>query len=562
MKSRVVLPGVVLCCIVVFLAGLGYQASREWQRNAIEGAERRADELAALLIAALTRDMQGAQQALQQLEQDDLALHPTHDLANTISQIFSRFPYPESFFVWKAEGAESPATALFNRTDRLPPWFSTGASMEGYPVTIVTDSEVANRLGSLARGTGEPRSRFAFYHTTIGQVPYQVVARKYYGAVSDKDPIAIIGFSVNLDWFSRSYFPELISQVEHISGRNEASAISWTILDETGKVVTNNRAPASDGLTRERRFPLAFFNSAAVPQVNLMSLPLRQWVLRINSTGDSFLASANSSVKNTKSLILLATIISIAGIFLAMYLWHSYLQLESMKTEFVARVSHELKTPLASISLVGDTLSKGRYTSPDAVTEYGAVLSRETKRLAKLVENLLTFSRVADFNVIYSMVDADIEEVVREALERLRPQLNEKQFDVRFEGPGREAKVKCDREAIIQVFENIIENAIRYSDELRAIHIEVRADASEVGIAFRDSGKGIEPGDIPHVFDRFYRGKNTSVSSGSGLGLSIAQRIVKDHGGRVSVDSAPGKGTTVSVFLPALIEVAKWNAAY
>ena len=540
----------MLSCIVVFLAGLGYQASQEWQRNAVRAAERRADELAALVIAALTKDMQGAQQALQPLEQDDLLLHPPYDIANTISQVFSRFPYPESFFVWKAAGAEQPATALFNRTDRLPPWSSAHTPSEGYPVTIVSGSEVADRLASLARKTVEPRSRFAFYHMTIGEVPYQVVARKYYGAASDKEAVAIVGFTVNLDWARRFYFPELISQVEHISGRKEASVISWAILDETGKIVIDNRAKA-DGPVRERRFPLAFFNSAAVAQGKLSSLPLRQWAVRINSTGDSFLGSANSSARNTKTLILFATVISIAGIFLSMYLWHSYLRLESMKTEFVARVSHELKTPLASISLVGDTLSQGRYTSGNSVKEYGAVLSRETKRLAKLVEDLLTFSRVADFQVTYSMADANIEEVVSEALERLRPQLTEKQFDVRLEGPDRESRVRCDRAAIIQVFENVIENAIRYSGEIRVIHIEVRGDAREIRISFRDGGKGIAPEDIPYVFSRFYRGKNASSLSGSGLGLSIAQKIIKDHGGRISVDSTPGKGTTVSIVLPA-----------
>ena len=160
------------------------------------------------------------------------------------------------------------------------------------------------------------------------------------------------------------------------------------------------------------------------------------------------------------------------------------------------------------------------------------------------------------------MVDANIEEVVSEALERLRPQLTEKQFDVRFESPDRESKVRCDRAAIIQVFENVIENAIRYSGEIRVIHIEVRGDAREIRISFRDGGKGIAPEDIPHVFNRFYRGKNASSSSGSGLGLSIAQKIIKDHGGRISVDSTPGKGTTVSIVLPASIEVVAWNAEY
>ena len=553
-KLRLLVPGIVLTGIVMFLAVLGFQASQEWQRNAATAADRRADELAALLIAALAKDMQGAQQALQVLEREDLVLHPPYDTANTISQIFSRFPYPESFFVWTASGAKHSESALFNRSDRPPEWAPANTAPEGYPVTI-TASEIADRLSNLARGTGEARSRFAFYHTTIGEKPYQVVARKYYSSDSNKDAVAVIGFTVNLAWVRQYYFPEVISQVEHIGGRTEPSAISWRILDETDQVVIDNGNPGSPGSVRERSFPLAFFNSASVPQGNLRNLPLRQWRIRFDSTGDSFLEAANDSARNTKSLILLAAVISIAGILLSMYLWHSYLQLESMKTEFVARASHELKTPLASISLVGETLSKGRYSSGEAIREYGAILLKESTRLMKLVENLLTFSRVADLQVAYSMADTDIQDVVAEALERLKPQLSEQQFDVLVEGPDRESKVRCDRTALVQAFENVIENAIRYSGEIKAMHIELRAGDNEVCISFRDSGKGIASEDLPHLFDRFYRGRNSTSSAGSGLGLSIAQKIVKDHGGSISVASAPGKGTTVNILLPAVIEV-------
>jgi two-component system phosphate regulon sensor histidine kinase PhoR len=491
---------------------------------------------------------------LQPLEQEEVVLHPPYDIANTIGQTFSRFPYPESFFVWKSGEA-----TLFNRTDRPPQWSTAGTPSDGYPVKILTNSPVAEHLADLARNAVQRRDRFVFFNTTIEQLPYQVVARPYYADKLGSEAVALVGFTVNLDWIKQFYLPELISQVQRVSGPKDAAAISLAILDEAGNNVTGDRT--AGGPVRERQFPLAFFNSAAVPQTRLQQLPLRQWTVRINTAGDSLLAAANFSARITRGLILFATLISIGGILFAAYLLHSHLQLEAMKAEFVNRVSHELKTPLASISLVGDTLLQGRYNSEKSVKEYGTVLSKEASRLNKLVENLLTFSRIAGPNNAYSMAEMHIEEVVDEALERLRPQIGEKQFGVRFEGPDRVVKVHCDREALIQAFENVIENAIRYSGEAREIAILMREGESEVSVSIKDSGKGIAPEDIPHVFDRFYRGKNAAASAGSGLGLSIAQKVITDHGGRISIDSTPGEGTTVRIFLPASIEVIAWKTA-
>src|SRR5262249_26774522 len=160
-RLRFLIPAIVLTCIVVFLAWLGLQASRQWQRSAVRAAERRADEVAALMIAALTRDMQGAQLALQPLEQEEVGLHPPYDIANTIGQPFSRFPYPESFFVWKAGEA-----TLFNRTDRPPRWSIAGTPSGGYPVTILTNSTVAEHLADLGRQAVQRRDRFVFFNTT------------------------------------------------------------------------------------------------------------------------------------------------------------------------------------------------------------------------------------------------------------------------------------------------------------------------------------------------------------------------------------------------------------
>jgi signal transduction histidine kinase len=222
-----------------------------------------------------------------------------------------------------------------------------------------------------------------------------------------------------------------------------------------------------------------------------------------------------------------------------------------MKTDFVAMVTHELKTPLAGISLVGETLSRGRYLSESAIAEYGVLLSKETTRLKRLVENVLSFSRLTDARKMYSKTDVHVKELVMEALGRLQPLIQEKSFDMRCETSDPVRPVHCDREEMTRAFESLIENAIKYSDAFRKTDIRIFDDGRNVNVTIQDNGRGILPEDIPHVFDRFFRGKN-AVSGGSGLGLAIARTIITDHGGDISIGSVAGMGTLVTVMLPAL----------
>src|SRR5438874_4495155 len=148
------------------------------------------------------------------------------------------------------------------------------------------------------------------------------------------------------------------------------------------------------------------------------------------------------------------------------------------------------------------------------------------------------------------MTAVNIHEAVTEAVKRLQPQIRERAFDVICRESGEIPNVYCDREAIVHVFENLIENAIKYSDNVRDVEISISAVSGQVNATVKDRGKGILPEDMPHIFERFFRGRNAGFG-GSGLGLAIARNIVEAHRGRISVESAPGEGTAVTVTLPA-----------
>jgi signal transduction histidine kinase len=552
-KRTIALVGVGLTLTVVFVASLGYRATEQWRRSAVMAAERRADEVAALLLTALTMDMQSAQQTvLLPFREDELMLATPNDLANSVASAFARFPYPESFFVWKAasqEGGEE-SSVLFSRPDRLPPWEEADSADSTFPVVISQDSPMASHLGLMARNQVLPLSQFALFQTTIADTPYQVVARLFYDGGVNREVLTIIAFTVNLDWIRRGYFPELLGQIERVSGATGTTAISMAVLDDTGAIVTENHAPRNLQPVRDKPFSLAFFDSSASSVEQMQPLTIPQWITRVNTSGDPLLEAADSNANLTLALILLATSISIAGILLAMKSLQSNLELAVIKSDFVARASHELKTPLASISLVADTLSKKRFSSYETVGEYGVMLSKETRRLTRLVENLLTFSRITSSPKAYAMTLVDIGESVAEALQTFRPHLDEQSFTVTCEVPKERTMVYCDRDAITQAFESIIDNAIKYSGEFKTIAIRVWQQADSVIVSFSDSGRGILAEDVPHVFDKFFRGANAGMA-GTGLGLSIARKIVEDHGGRISLKSTPRNGTMIQILLPS-----------
>ena len=223
--------------------------------------------------------------------------------------------------------------------------------------------------------------------------------------------------------------------------------------------------------------------------------------------------------------------------------------LATMKSEFVSAVTHELKTPLSGIRLVSETLAKGRFRSPEKVSEYATLLLNDVSRLTRTVDNLLTMSRVQDIERFYTFEPVDPGTLLEDALTRFDPYLKEQGFDVNLDIPASLPVVLADRIAIVQVLENILDNAIRYSNGTRHLSVSALAFDTYVSLKVTDKGKGILPEELPHVFEKFYRGHD-AASGGSGLGLAIAQRIMKDHHGEVRLESAPGAGTIVEILLP------------
>ncbi|MBU1878663.1 MAG: cell wall metabolism sensor histidine kinase WalK, partial [Chloroflexi bacterium] len=234
-------------------------------------------------------------------------------------------------------------------------------------------------------------------------------------------------------------------------------------------------------------------------------------------------------------------------------------ELEDLKTRFVSDVSHELRTPLTSIKGMAETLRAGAVDDARVRDRFLGTIEAEADRLTALVNDLLVLSRADSHMLELRLDDVDLAALARESAERLAPQAASRGVRVEVAATG-PAVARVDPYRIQQVLVNLLDNAIKYSPAGGVVTVTVAPEEAGLCVSVRDEGPGIPPAAQPHVFQRFYRadearsrrftGGAAHASTGSGLGLSIAQALVHAHGGRIWLESAESVGTTVSFFLP------------
>jgi signal transduction histidine kinase len=540
----------LLIVATILLMWFGYRATSEWQRSTRLVVDRRAVEVLYLLVTAITRDMRAVQtQVLPQLNPSTNDAE-RFELSDEIAKAFARFPYPDSFFSWTGSD-EKGSLYVFNRADRPPSWHSRKIQTTEFPTTVLKNPEELAPMMRLVRNPSALRARFVVFETNIGGEPYQVIARPVYIPASRTVLKGIVGFTVNLNWVRAHYFSELDAQLTRVvEGRG---SMVLEVLDEKGSPVTSNRAalnvPNDRESERERKFPLMFFDPVLRATAPEEALPTRYWTARTQAAPDESILAAARGARRTFMLISIAAAAAIVALLLTARAARSAAIVATMKSDFVSAVTHELKTPLSSIRLVSETLARGRFRSPEKVSEYASLLLNEASRLTRTVDNLLAVSRVQDIEHFYTFESLDPGTLLEDALNGFQSHLKEQGFEVSVDIPAPLPSVYADRTAMLQVLENILDNAVRYSNGTRQLTISAAASGTQVSLKIADKGRGISPEDVPHIFERFYRGHD-APSGGSGLGLSIAQRIMKDHRGEIRLQSTPGIGTVAELVLP------------
>jgi signal transduction histidine kinase len=226
---------------------------------------------------------------------------------------------------------------------------------------------------------------------------------------------------------------------------------------------------------------------------------------------------------------------------------------EKLRREFVANVSHELRTPLTGIRTYAETLADNADLPPETTEEFLRVILNESDRMANIVRDLLELSRFDAGSMKLEFEEFSAERSIRDVYTAIALDARNRGHEMNIETPGDMPPVMGDRARIEQVFMNILTNAVKYTPAGGRIDITCGTGAGAVWVRISDTGIGIPPEDMPHVFDRFYRvdKARSRESGGTGLGLSIASEIITRHGGRIDIDSELGKGTAVTVILPA-----------
>lgn len=296
----------------------------------------------------------------------------------------------------------------------------------------------------------------------------------------------------------------------------------------------------------------------------LASLPLdnpyQDFQLTVVPVGEDLVAQASTRNRTIYGALLIIFYVTLAfGVVFTGRALYREAKLSRLKTDFVSLISHELRTPLTSIRMFIETLSLGRVKDASQTQEVLKLLAVETERLSIMIERVLDWARIEAGRKTYQKQRQPVEEMVQAAVAAFQAQrLGGTPLQLHTHVDSNLPDVAVDRAAMVDVLLNLLQNAYKYTGDDKRISLHVNHDGRHVYLSVQDNGVGISRQDRKRIFERFYRadGLLTRKTEGSGLGLSIAQRIVEAHGGKISVVSEMGKGSTFTIRLPAVRERA------
>jgi two-component system phosphate regulon sensor histidine kinase PhoR len=228
-------------------------------------------------------------------------------------------------------------------------------------------------------------------------------------------------------------------------------------------------------------------------------------------------------------------------------------ELEAVRREFVANVSHEFRTPLAIINGYVEILLDGALDDRATAGKFLGIMARNGRRLTLLIEDLLTLSRMEHRSVPMEFRLVNVRDILARVTEQIEPALTERNASVSVDWEPAALEAEVDPGRMEQVFANLLENALRHGQDGVRVRVTGRRVDDELEVVFADNGPGIPPKDQPHIFERFYRvqkDRARMTGGGTGLGLSIVKHIVQAHRGTVAVESRPGAGAAFLVRIP------------
>lgn len=326
----------------------------------------------------------------------------------------------------------------------------------------------------------------------------------------------------------------LIRTVFHDLFRGESGNQIYNVVDDDNRVVFGPSLVHSGDYVVGRRFPTTLYGWRL--QVAPQEAPLLQEKGRARSA-------------NQAALIGLSLAIILLGVGFLLYAADKERRLNALKSEFIANVSHELKTPLSVVRMYAEMLLTKRVPDPTKQQRYLETICTESERLTGLIENVLDFAALERGKRRYQMHEGSLAAVIERAVETFRHRFEYTNLSVTLSVEDALPNVKMDEQAIMLAAINLLDNAVKYG-EGTPIAVSVGFDRREVLVSVRDQGPGIPTQDLKRVFERFYRTNRSKQTRGSGIGLALVRHIAEDHSGRAWAENAPDRGAIVSFAVP------------
>jgi two-component system phosphate regulon sensor histidine kinase PhoR len=346
-----------------------------------------------------------------------------------------------------------------------------------------------------------------------------------------------VAAKMNLALISRKWLPE---EVRTLGGGRKIA-----ILDEVARPIFGQ--PVSD---RDQRFVHEASFGKTLYAWRIQTLPKNVEELQAQAETERLLGVL---------LIPVSTLIIAIGLGIVWLTVIAERRASRLKSDFIANVSHELKTPLSLIRMFGELLATGKHKGESNPQQYAEIITREAERLSHLIDNVLDFARIERGKASYDFTEGRLEDVVERALDVVRYRVEKERMRLRTEIEPGLPRVRMDENAITLVLLNLIDNAVKYAGDGKEVEVRLVRTPGGVLLSVRDHGPGIPADEQPRIFERFYRARAARDRNvrGSGIGLALVKHIVEAHGGRLSVASVPGQGATFTVVVPAAPIVAQ-----
>jgi signal transduction histidine kinase len=457
-------------------------------------------------------------------------------------------PFIDTFFIWTRPAAGDPLSGRWLAYNQQSAALDTADDARRFREDPASRAVLLRKLQDLA---SLKRAIVAFSDTIDGR-PHYVQAQLRWSSPAREELTSLMAFAVDAERLRTEYLPSLLAtRLQSLQQPAGFPPLRLALEDGDGRTVVQGHGP-DDSFVDARSFPLVFFDKELLEFAAPYEARRENWRLRTTYGTDDIPAVVSASTRPQKILMGVVGVLMSIGMFLVIRAAAREVRLAELKSNFVASVSHDLKTPLALIQLFAETLELGRVRTPDRAQEYFRIINMEARKLTRLIENILDFSRMEAGLRPYTRQPEDLGVIVDRVVEMMAPQFTQGRFSVQVRRDDPLPTVMADVLAVERAVENLLTNALKYSGDSKQIEVAVMSVGQEVQVRISDRGIGIPRQELRRIFRKFYRVQQElgGGPQGTGLGLAIVEHTMRGHGGSVSVDSKPGVGSQFTLHFP------------